>query len=51
MVLEDEYHRAANNIKRLLLKNSMDVLSKKHFYSAYFLFVISILAHDGVLSI
>lgn len=43
--------------KRLLLKNSMDVLSEKHFYSAYSLSmrgykegtVICILAHDGVL--
>lgn len=37
-----EYYRAANTIKKLFLKNSMDVLSKKHFYGAYFLSVISI---------
>lgn len=49
MVLENEYHRAASYIRRLLLKNITDVLSKKHFYGAYFLPVIGILAHNGVL--
>lgn len=41
MVLEKKHHRAANNIKRFLLK-------KEHFYGAYFLSVIGILAHNGV---
>lgn len=58
MVLVNEHHRDVNKIEEApFKKNSINVLSEKHFYSAYSLSVrgykegtvICILTHDGVL--